>query len=1029
MKTMRIILAAAVLLLGLCVGLVGQQSGDLAEIRVSQIVLDPPSTVTHGDEVEIHARIMNTGGRNASDFEVSAYYRPLREGERWLLLQTLTDVDVVASQQGYIELTFTMATTDLELGTYEIRVVADSANQISEVDELNNSLQTTLTVVASASGMPDLQPISLSYEPINPGTADDTLPWNVSAEVENTGDADAGPFSVVFLVDGQEFDRKFLFVLPVGGSSTLVGELDPYELSLGPGTYEITVQVDPENQADEQDEANNSITGSLTLQSPELHPTGLSFDKSVVRLDEEVRVSVGVANSGEGTAKDVEVSFFVGETRFATSKVALLGQGQEVTVTGLLDPEKLGLSPSVYPIRVVIDPRNLLQELDEANNEMVRSMTILEPAPKRAELHPESVELSPASPAELGRTDTITLSSTVSNTGRSAAEGFSITFSYRVKGGVRWTPIACSGTGGCQDLSLASGGQSTWVAVLPISALLPGIYEVRVLVDSEDSISELDETNNEMQTTLTILASRQPDLTFCAQSPLQFEPGATVTHGQTVRPTVCISNLGELASGPFTVRFGWCRVGEGLSVDDSYCLVSDDYATSGFTSSGEQRITGLDVGESVEIPVLLETRNLDPGQYNLRVVIDVANDVKERNESNNEFVAQLNVLGPDLLVAGFEVSPPNSVDQGQLVNVAATIYNLGVEPAGAFTVLFKLLQYAADGTEIVRLCGCAGEILTTTCQPPDDFGRSPFSGLDVQAAVRATCTLDTSNVEPGDYIVRAEIQTARAFADYPQINNYAEIPLTVQLGPDLAVQGVETTADDGAVAGPSLDVIATLDNLGGRSAAAFDTTIELLTPDGAACGEDEECPEAVASCVVRTPGLSAGGEAPVECVLDVSSIPPGDYVLRVTADSAEVIAEPSEANNVAELPIRILGGGAQPQVAADLRFTQDIGVTKVDLADGTFQLYVRVANSGPEVTGSFDVLFSVYIDPQGPPVQTSATIPGLADNGHAIAYAVFSVPNLVAGTYHAVAVLDPTHRITEIDEEDNVRTTEISLQE
>lgn len=467
--------ATAVLLIGLLGGLAGQGVEEFAELHITGITLDPPSTITRGTEVEVHARVMNTGARNADQFSIGIFYRAAGSSGSWLLVDTVDDASLAASQEGFLDVAFTVETAELDLGVYEVRVVADPMNQVSEIDEFNNELQTSFTVLPSKLGLPDLQPVSLTYASLNPESGDDMLPWNVTAVVENPADRQAGPFTVVFLLDGVEFDRKFLFALPSGGATEVIGDLDPYVLGLLPGIYAVRVVVDPDDQVLEQDEGNNSIGSSLTLQSPDVFPTSIAFDKTVVRQDEEVRVSTEIRNGGAGTAKGVEVALYIDQIRFATTVIDLIGRGLSVSIAGILSPEKLGLTdaPTVHEIRVVVDPNDKLPELDEANNEMTRTLTILQPGLKESELHPESVELSPASPVELGRSNAITVSTVVANTGRAAAEGFEMVFYYRVKGALRWELFPCSDAVSCQNLTLAAGAQTRLTAVLPLAALSP----------------------------------------------------------------------------------------------------------------------------------------------------------------------------------------------------------------------------------------------------------------------------------------------------------------------------------------------------------------------------------------------------------------------------------------------------------------------------------------------------------------------------------------------------------------------------
>ncbi|MBU0595524.1 hypothetical protein KJ567_02420, partial [Candidatus Bipolaricaulota bacterium] len=706
--------ATAVLLIGLLGGLAVQGVAEYAELHVTGITLDPPSTITRGTDIEVHARVMNTGARNADIFSIGVFYRAVGSSGSWLLVGMVDDASLAASQEGFLDVAFTVETAELELGAYEIRVVADPMNQISEIDEFNNELQTSFTVVASKLGLPDLQPVSLVFAPLNPESGDDMLPWNITVVAENPSDKQAGAFTVVFLLDGVEFDRKFLFALPSGGATEVIGNLDPYELGLLPGTYSISAVVDPDDQVIEQDEGNNSISSSLTLQSPDVHPTSIAFDKTVVRQDEEVRVSAEVRNGGAGTARAVEVAFFVDQIRFATAVIDIIGRGLAVSVEGILSPEKLGLkdAPSVHSIRVVVDPNNKLPELDEANNEMVRTLSILEPGLRKSELHPESVELSPASPIELGRSNAITVSTVVANTGRAAAEGFEMAFYYRVKGALRWELFPCSDTVSCQDLALASGSQTRLTAVLPLTLLSPGVYEIRISVDPRSVVDELDETNNDLVTTLTLLAARLPDLSFCLYTPIAIAPSAQVHKGQTLRLDACIANIGDADAGSFDVRFAYAKESE--IADPMQLAAPPEFFSTYFSPNSEMEIPSLPIGDSAQVPVLLETHQLDPGLYTVRVEIDPATNansagrIAERNELNNLTLLQVLVLGADLAAANLISSYDGIAARGDAVDFAATVINVGVAPAGAFTVGFKISP-AGDQFEPIRVWTCGQE--------------------------------------------------------------------------------------------------------------------------------------------------------------------------------------------------------------------------------------------------------------------------------------------------------------------------------
>ncbi len=896
-----------ILLIG---GLIAQGVEELAELHVTTITLDPPSSITRGIEVEIRARVMNTGQRNADPVDVGFFYRPMGGSSSWTLASTVSGASLAPSQEDYLEVTFTLGTLDLDLGAYEIRIVADPLNQITEIDELNNELITSFRLVESTLGLADLQPISLSYSPTNPDSSDDMLPWNVSSTIENPTSTQAGAFTVAFHVDGVEFDRQFLFALPANSTVEVLGEFDPFLLGLDAGTYTIQVIVDPDEQVYEQDEANNSISSALTLLSPDLYPTRLAFDKSVVRLDEEVRITADIANGGEGTAKNIDVGFYLDHVRFAMVQVPILGRGLSATVEAILSPDDVGLltSPEIHEIEIIIDPNNAIPELDEANNVMTRPLTILEPGVREPELHPESIEIGPASPVELGRTDTVTVSAVVSNTGRAAAEDFDVTFFYRVKGGLRWEAFPCSGDAGCADVDLASGIQTKLTGILPVLLLPPGIYEVRVLVDAGSAVSELDETNNEMITTLTLLAARLPDLTFSLTQPVGVEPSTQVHRGQTVRFTPSITNVGDLDAGDFFVRFSYQNVSDAAIAQQAG--QAPEFRTAFFSPSADMQVRALEIGETAEIPVLLETRDLDPGQYLVQMEIDPAigsdsfGRVQERNELNNVYATQLFILGADLSVIGVETEPDGIVQRGEPLEISTTVINTGVTPAGSFTVGLKIF-HATEDLQPIQIWTC-GDESGADCMGPEFFAFVRLPGIDLLVPEIAQCSLDTTDLVAGDYVIQVIVDAEDTVGEHNEANNIAEFLITI-VG-DEAIDGGTAPIGEGAdLSIRSFHAVQQIEDA--NRSQAWATIVNQGTEDTEpfyarfyyldAVGERVTLPR------IRVGALLAGADRSVLQVFDTSTLAPGYHVVGIEIDLDNVIPETDEANNTRQTDLLI----------------------------------------------------------------------------------------------------------------------------
>ena len=1068
MKKRMVLPAIAVLLVGLWMILVGQGAEDLAELCVTKIVLDPPSTINRGEVVEVYARVMNTGSRSADGFNISFFYRHQNSTGNWTLRETAQGVSLPPSHQDFYEVTFYLDTTDMDLGTYDLRIIADSANHISEMDELNNELRTTMTLQDSSLGLPDLQSVSLSYVHTNPGTTDDMEPWNVTTQILNLGEVQAGQFVVAFLVDGSEFARQIRFVLPAGGVTDIIAELDPQNLSLESGTHRFSFVIDPDNEVVEQNEGNNTVSGFLTLQSVELVPLSLIFDKSLLRLDEEIRVSAEVRNDGEGVAKNVEVAFYAGHIRFASGTIDILGRGMTATVEGILDPEKQGLvdAPAVYVIRVVVDPNDLLHEFDEANNEMSRTLTILPPEVKKAELHPESLILSPASPAEQRQADVVTVTSVIRNTGRAASGPFDVGFYYRVKGGLRWDPFPCSDPSSCSEIELAAGSDAPLVGVLRVSdlGLSPGIYEIRVAIDVQGAIDELDETNNELVTTLTLLASRLPDLAFCPEGGLTLEPTASAQRGQTIRLTACIVNFGEQDAGLFTVRLSYCPLTSSVAGTSTVVQCSDTYRESHFSPGPEIEIAGLAIGESITRTVMLETRDLAPGQYQIRVEIDPDHAVRERDEANNSLVGtRLAVLGPDLAVVGLTTSPEGVVDQAvsDELEIVATLLNAGVVPMGEFSVRFRLFRVSEQGLVAVRVHVC-GETSPTDCESPEHFCDETLSGIGVLVPEQVRWTLDLAetDLDPGQYIVRVEADCEGdidgdgvcdgKIPEHNELNNMLELPLVILPRPaDLVVkEPIEFPKDHPVDYGEVVPIKATIANIGGSTADGACTTtpscgigIEFLVYEPGTRAEDGE------QLLRITPAepihsLEPGEEIQVTALLETDRLDPfvTDYRVLIRVDPSHSIEELDESNNDIELPlvIRLL--------PADLLITDTVMYAEGELVQygDAVPIRVTIANVGFSTAQAactsvpscgVDVEFLVYVGTSAGGdellrILPDETIDALEPGEEVQVTGVLETDRLdpLVTDYRVRIIVDPSNRIEEINESDNEVVLPLALQ-
>ena len=147
----------------------------------------------------------------------------------------------------------------------------------------------------------------------------------------------------------------------------------------------------------------------------------------------------------------------------------------------------------------------------------------------------------------------------------------------------------------------------------------PGQYKVRIVVDLEDEVDEINENNNEVTFTLLIVqasngnagvnSAEQPDLKV---SVVAFDPPPV--KGQPTTGTFIVWNEGPVASGPFSIRW---KFNPSTGIPD--CIKTVD-----------------NIAPHDSIVVACEgLQSEKAGNFSTTIFLDYLNQVAERNEDNN----------------------------------------------------------------------------------------------------------------------------------------------------------------------------------------------------------------------------------------------------------------------------------------------------------------------------------------------------------------------------------------------------------
>ena len=539
--------------------------------------------------------------------------------------------------------------------------------------------------ITSAQNRPDLQvatPIEVQPESVERGD-----PVTIVADVSNESPVPVdASFTVAFQI-GSDGDRRTLGPdeitcqtspdsedpsrCRVPGLSALGEEGSSVQLraellttELPPGQYTVVAVADPENNVAEVNDGNNSAEGLLNVQRrlPNVTiPAEFSVTPDEPEQGDLLTLRFRVENDRPADIDnrfEITISFRQrGDVNFQQLTRPAL-RCPDCTLFGLNANERRTieaqistslLDPGMYQLRIAADPvseenpQGIIEEADEADNVLIFDLE-LDPPPRN--LTVSDLRLSPQTPL-VGRELSAAVS--VSNRSLASVEGVGIALTL--------TPLstdaepidvtslpefACApinkleaGTNRCTDLALSGEGTVTLLARFGLGELPTGDYRLRVTVDPTDAVVETDESDNTITQTFSIV--EEPSLQIPQSGPelhplqLEFVPNSPVPQGQLVLVSSIIRNAGNREADAFRVDFSLRR--DDLAQPDS------------FDTFGSRSVDGLAIGKSVEKTSVIDTKDLEPGLYAVRVRVDGLGQ-SELDDNNNAIIAFLTVAPP-----------------------------------------------------------------------------------------------------------------------------------------------------------------------------------------------------------------------------------------------------------------------------------------------------------------------------------------------------------------------------------------------
>jgi subtilase family serine protease/Mg-chelatase subunit ChlD len=753
-------------------------------------------------------------------------------------------------------------------GTWTLTATADCNNDIAETANSNNALSVEL-YVAPAGAKPNL--VFRSFDAV-PSAVEEGDLVQLKAVLANVSPNSVNDVVVRFFDGGNQIGEDVNIPLMDGGQSVWL----QYGATFTPGTKQLSVVVDPNDEIDEIDDVNNSAYAVLVVYPADGRPDLRieSNDIGIVPFSPaafaDFNITAVIHNDGNAMAENIVVRFIDlgmdvndGNDDFVIPDMVIdgIGAGQTGTAKLLLTG---GMLWGQHTIRVIIDPNGagepngLIDEPNENNNQASRTFQVRigGKATSGMDLTVESVRAEPNIAVGGQQVDLIVTILNRGDTDISDANSFSIELTKNIAGQGPQTINTKT-----WDKGLKSGQRLVWTEPNIFSA---NNWIITATADSDSDIDEANETNNEANMVLAVLENETlPDLTF--EGNLVVEPNSP-TKGQYVQIIARVKNLGSKEASNVALR-----------------ILADNEPV------GPDVIIGSIAGGCA---VEVQMRKSLPHSVNLKGIIDPAGVINETDETNNGTQRSVTVSNPGTNLADLQIdiddinfSEPAAV-AWQTITITFTIHNDGDAASGDFYVLVTEGDPFAGGAWLI-----------------EDY--IAVSSIAAGGSSTKTISYTVRPVEGGNriYVLADRDNTV---CEYDENNNLAGRSLLKSAAPDLTISASSIRFSHTDLLGnPNVRVLATVRNSG--SSGAVNVTAEFSVRN-----DDSEDTNFYQIGETTIDSILAGQAADVDTIWrpeqDVN------YTVSVWVDPDNDIIEANELNNDANKAIVFENTATEPNI-------------------------------------------------------------------------------------------------------------------
>jgi subtilase family serine protease len=446
-----------------------------------------PELPSPGQTVDAQVKVANMGGLQVGNVVVRLSADGVIIGEK--------TISVLGSLKTQTE---TFPLQNPSTGIHQITASVDPENAIVEGDETNNTLTQYLEVKERIDLVASRSWIYFSKSKLKEGEI-----VYITAVIYNARENTASNVVVRFY-DGDPNTGGIQIagdqIIPsIRGGGTGQTDWISYDTSGKSGRHTVYLVVDPMNTIEETDELNNTAINSFTVDGrPDLIVQEIQFTPISPEEGDMVQIKAIVKNIGSTQSGSTKLKFYRGDPSSGGEQIGLDQNIGNINPSAAYTTGSITFNTTDKPgdnqIYAVIDPFNSVDEINETNNTLSRTLTVKESTRPDLTLTSSDISFSPSKPAT---GDIITISARIWNLRNTPASNVTVSFfdgnpatGGILLGSISLPHIADMGTEKAELIWDATG--------------IKGKHSIYVKIDPDNLISEANEANNEAFTVLKI---------------------------------------------------------------------------------------------------------------------------------------------------------------------------------------------------------------------------------------------------------------------------------------------------------------------------------------------------------------------------------------------------------------------------------------------------------------------------------------------------------------------------------------------